>query len=130
MKALYWIIPCFLLVIFSLRGAGLEEIVITSQANEYAVSGNPIVCSIIVTHEKDQKVDEKSFKLGEDPVVVEFIKDVQMSPDSNLIVSIYKFTLGPKLPGTYTLPPVTVVVGGNSYSSLESTYDVQGKVIQ
>jgi hypothetical protein len=101
-----------------------NDIVVTSEAGEYAVAGKPINGSVTVTHEKNQKIDEKSFKLGEDPIPLEFIKEVKISPDSDLIISIYQFTIPPKRPGRYVLPPVTVTVGGKQYTSLESIFDV------
>ncbi len=127
-KAFFLPLICFFLMFLPLKANGLEDVIVSAQANEYAVTGSPIVCSIMVTHESDQKIDERSFKLGKDPIKVEFIKNVQISPDSKLIISIYKFTIDPKMPGSYTLPSVSVNVGGNVYSSYESFYDVQGGV--
>jgi len=102
-----------------------EQIIVSSEANPYAIAGKPIQATITVTHNSGEEVDPKTFTLEGKPIEATFVKQVTFSKHSNLVLSVYHFTLAPKKEGLHFLPPVSVTVGGKAYSSDESTYQVQ-----
>ena len=101
-----------------------QDVEVTSAADQYAVSGTPIQVTVTITHPSTQKVDPGSFKLGKDSIKVEFLKQVKLSDRSDLILSIYNFTIPPEKSGLHYLAPVTVTIGGKEYTSDESTYNI------
>lgn len=101
-----------------------QVVIVTSEADQYAVAGEPIQGTVTITREKSKKIDPNSFKLDGKPLGVEFAKDVTFGESSNLVLSIYHFTIPPQKKGLQTLPPVSVKVDGREYSSNESTYQV------
>lgn len=121
-KRVFILIVCML---FPFNVFSLETNSVSVEADQYAVSGQPIEVSVMVTHERTSKVDLNHFKLGENPLKVRFVKDISLSENSNLIISIYKFTLRPQKKGLYSIPPVTVKIGGKTYASYEASYDVR-----
>lgn len=88
------------------------------------VPNKPINASIMITHDSNEKVDEDSFRLGDKPIQVGFIKSEKISPYSTLEVSIYQFKIDGKPTGIYTLSPVFVKVGGKQYQSLPISVQV------
>lgn len=80
-------------------------------------AGKPITGTIMITHDSNLKVDEKSFQMGKESIQVKAINQVQMSPTSKLVISIYQFELAGKPSGAYDLPPLTVNVGGTVYQA-------------
>ena len=107
-----------------MRSGLIQDVIVESEADQYAVLGEPVKVSITITHKNSLEVDPSSFKLGEDPLKVEFLKEVKLSERSDLIITIYTFTLEPKKKGLNFLPPISVTVAGKEYSSNESTYEV------
>jgi len=64
----------------------------------------PLSGTISITHNKNDTVDLKSFRLEKEPLSVDFVKDVQFDPSQPLILSIYKFQMSGKPQGLYLLP--------------------------
>lgn len=103
-----------------------QEVTITAEVEQKVPAGVPIKGTITVTHDQNAAVDASSFKLGNTPLQADFIKDVKISPRSPLVVSIYKFSMEPHTTGLHVLPEVTVNVGGKTYRSIQSTFEVEG----
>lgn len=102
-----------------------DDVRVTAEINtDSAYENNPLQGTILVTHNQNQLVDTKSFVLNQKPLSVEFIKNVQMQSGNPLIVSIYSFQMPAQPAGLYALPEIAVHVGGNSYRSIMSSYEV------
>lgn len=100
---------------------------VTAQIDAYTTYENqPVVGSISITHDARLEVDASSFKMNSKPFKADLIKDVKMSEQSNIVLSMYQFTLPGQPKGLYVLPEVDVKVGKNVYSSVPSTYEVNG----
>ncbi|MFQ5728974.1 MAG: hypothetical protein ACE5GN_01265, partial [Waddliaceae bacterium] len=102
-----------------------QDVKVTSEIDEDGVIGMPLKGTITVTHDKSSEVEIDSFRLDKDPIEVEFLKEVQLSPDSTLIISIFNFTLEPQAAGLQILPEISVRVGGKEYRSIPRTYTVK-----
>ena len=90
--------------------------------------GWPIKGTLEITHYADQKVDESSAAIEGKPLKISLLRNVQISPDSKLAVSIYQYTLPAQNKGSYLLPPITVKVGGKAYQTFSSSYEVKGPI--
>lgn len=99
-------------------GEGTSEVSSAISDYENITAGKPIRGSIFVTHETKNSVDNNSFRLGEAPLKVSFVQTTQMSSSSDIVVSIYHFELSGMPTGTYTLPSITVKVGGKEVRAL------------
>ena len=77
----------------------------------------PITGTIMITHDANLKVDEGSFRMGKETITVKPVNQVQMSPESKMVITIYSFELPGKKSGAYDLPPITVNVGGTVYQA-------------
>lgn len=120
-----WLGFLFVVLMVPSLAFSLEVVSVTVEPDQYAVAGNPVDVSVMVTHRKGSEVDLDSFKLGDKLLKVEFLKDIQISDQSDLVISIYTFVSEAKeKKGLYTLPPVSVNVGDKEYLSLESSYGV------
>ncbi len=119
-----WICTILLMLMAPSLVFSLEVVSVAVEPDQYAVAGKPVDVSVMVTHRKTSKVDISSFKLDGKSLKVEFLKEIQMSEQSNLVISIYQFTVEAKKKGLYTLKPVSVRVNGIEYTSLESSYGV------
>lgn len=102
-----------------------QDVVVTSEIEEKGKVGMPLTGSITITHNKKDKIDGNSFMLGNEPLEVEYLKEVQVAPNSPLTISIYTFKLVPEEAGLMELPQVKVTVGGRDYSSFSTTYRVE-----
>lgn len=84
----------------------------------------PLKGSISITHDFNDKIDEKSFSLEDKPLPVEFVQQTKLSPSSPLVITFYRFTIEGKPKGLYILPAIKAIVGGQEYQSLPTTYEV------
>lgn len=103
------------------------NIQVNSQINEFEnpVAGKPLQGSILITHDLKNKIDKKSFQLGNQTLDVTFVKTIQM-PASNLVVSIYSFQINALKEGPpKTLPPISVKVDGKRYQAPPLTIKVK-----
>lgn len=89
------------------------------------IANQLLVGTIAITHEKQVEVDLHSFSLEGKPLTVKELQKVPMEGQKTL-VSIYTFSLASKQKGLYVLPPISVNIGGQTYTSLSSTYQVNG----
>jgi hypothetical protein len=87
----------------------------------------PVEGTITITHSKEEKIDATSFKIEDKPLKVSFLKDVNMSASGDTLVSIYSFQLPAQEKGLYVLPAIAVQVGGQTYQTAPSTYEVKSE---
>lgn len=113
-----------LFMLFTLALAA-QEVIVTSEIEGNGKVGMPLKGTITITHDRKAAIDENSFMLGEETLEAEYLKDVQVAPNSPLTISIYSFTLMPDEPGLKVLPEIKVNVGGKEYRSYASTYKVE-----
>lgn len=85
----------------------------------------PIAGTVIVSHSKEEKIDPTQFKLGNEPLKVELIKEEPMTASGDLVLSLYRFKLPPDSTGLHIFPEVTIGIGGKSYKSVPRTYEVK-----
>lgn len=105
-----------------------DPVQVTSSINVYETiqAGQPIIGSIMITHDAGAKIDPNSFRMGEKPIQATFVETTPMSAYSTLQVTIYRFQLEGLPQGTYTLQPIRVRVGGKDYQALPLTVQVAG----
>jgi len=106
-----------------------QDVKVTAEVdpNNAMVENAPLTTTIMITHPNTLKVDPNSFILEKSPLKVEFVRDVRISPASNLLISIYQFVLKGQPKGLHILPPIRVKVGGKQYESIASTYEILDK---
>jgi hypothetical protein len=100
---------------------------VTSEISNYhkAVAGQPIYGLVNITHDENDKIDGKSFRLGTKPLKVELMRSTPISSYAKLVVSSYKFQLEGMPAGVHTLPSIQVSVGGKEYQALPLSVEVQ-----
>lgn len=104
-----------------------SNVYVTADINQYSAYENQVLKgTITVTHDQNDKVDAASLLLDKKPLQVEFIKDVQITSSSPIVISYYNFQIPAQPAGLYVLPEVSVKVGGKQYRSVMSSYAVQG----
>ncbi len=103
-----------------------DNVQVTSEINQYEniVAGMPIKGSVLITHYASAAIDPNSFKLGDEPLSVEFEQNVQMFSYSDLEITIYRFQLPGKKAGIYNLKPIQVKVNGKIYQAPPLTVEV------
>ncbi|MGA8165061.1 MAG: hypothetical protein WB791_08580 [Waddliaceae bacterium] len=106
---------------------GLQDVQVTAGIDQPGIVNQPVKGTITVTHDKNLEIDPQSFQLEGKPLEVEFLKTVQISPDSPLILSLYTFSMEPRPAGLHMLPSVSVTIGGKTYQSISSGYEVKGQ---
>jgi len=120
---------CFYLcwVFFSgLLHAQSDSVSVTAEIDSYqAYENHPIPGLISITHDQKDKVDTNSFRMEDKPLAVDFVKQVKFSPNSSIVLSIYSFQLPAKPAGLYSLPEISVQVGGKKYQSIMSSYQIE-----
>lgn len=105
-------------------GEGTTEL--TSQISDYEniKPNKPIQGSLFVTHASKNAVDQDSFRIGSKPLKTTFVQTTQMSPSSDIVVSIYQFQLEGLPVGTHILPSINVKVGGKEVQALPLNIEV------
>lgn len=114
-----------LLMMIVTTALAAQDVIVTSEVEEKGKVGMPLKGTVTITHDLKEQVDENSFMLGDAPLEVEHLKEVQVAPNSPLTISIYTFTLMPDEAGLHELPQVKVTVGGKDYRSFATTYRVE-----
>lgn len=96
-----------------------DPVQISSEISPYEslAEGKPVTGTIMVTHDANLKIDENSFRMGNEAIKVKLVNQVQLSPSSKLVITIYQFEISGRNSGAYTLPPITVKVGGEEYQA-------------
>ena len=115
----------------TLQGLMLSNPDVQASIDQKTISENqPIQGMISITHEKSDAVDMQSFTMEGKKLEVELDRAVEISPQSSVVVSFFRFSLPGKGAGLYELPEIAVKVGRSVYSSIPSTYEVQKAKIQ
>lgn len=83
--------------------------------------------TITIQHLKSKEIDPKSFNIKGEPLRVQFMRNVEISPKSDLIISFYSFQLPPKESGLHVMPGVNVKIGGRSYTTPAMTFEVKAR---
>jgi hypothetical protein len=96
-----------------------DPVQVNAEVSPYAVlkEDSPITGTIMITHNTNLKVDEGTIRMGDDPLKVQFVKNVTLSSEGSLIISIYDFEMKGMKKGNYELPPISVKVGGKEYQA-------------
>ncbi|MBS0654488.1 MAG: BatD family protein [Verrucomicrobia bacterium] len=126
-----YVVLLFILIATTLQAADLNvnlpaKVSVEIPPNS-ALANQPIPCFITIIRLAWQKVDESSFRLGDEPLKAVFIDNQYPSAvrdSQSLVVSRYRFTLAPTGPGLYTLPTVSVRVGGDLATAVSYSYRV------
>lgn len=101
------------------------DVTVTSEMSDYNLTeGQPLKGTVTVTRDRNNPIDTSSFHIGNKPLTVDYIKDVRISENSPLTISIYNFELPSKPKGLYILDPISVKVGGQLYQSFKVSYQV------
>lgn len=97
----------------------------TVDAYDQLTPGSPIKGSIMITRGSKDKVDAKSFHMGNLPITVEFTESQSFSSYGNsLAIDIYRFQVKGVEAGSHTLPPITVKIDGRTYSAPPLTVQI------
>ena len=119
----------FLSIFFPMNLFALADVSVNASIDPTTLyQGWPIKGTLEITHYANEKIDESSVLLERKTLKISLLRNVKISPESQLMVSIYQFTLPAHNKGSYILQPITVKVGGKSYKTLSSPYTVQGPI--
>lgn len=111
--------------LFSLSALSAQDVKVAVDISQGTIGVNqPVRGTISITHELNSKIDNASFKIGKDPLAVEFIREVKLV--GNNVLSIYRFESKGMPKGLYVLPAISANVGGAVYKSPLTSYEVQG----
>ena len=122
-----WLLFFFIFLPFQLFA--LADVSVSASIDPMTLNqGWPIKGTLEITHYADQKIDEASAATEGKPLKISLLRSVKISPESQITVSIYQFSLPPQNKGTYTLPPISIKVNGKTYQTLSIPYEVQGPV--
>jgi uncharacterized protein (DUF58 family) len=120
-----WILALLTCLSIPFTVIALDANSVSIEANQYVSVGEHIEVSVLVTHKKSLKVDKNSFIMNGKKLDVRFVKEIKVGEASDLVISIYKYTIPPKKQGSYTISPVSVSISGKTYTSYEGSYNVQ-----
>ncbi len=116
--------PLFLFLLFC-SAVYAQDVKVAVDINQGPIGVNqPVRGTISITHESNATIDNASFKLGKDPLSVEFVREVKLV--GNNVLSIYRFESKGMPKGLYVLPAISANVGGTAYKSPMTSYEVQG----
>ncbi len=114
--------------LFAVWGTGeslMPAAEVTASIDPYqTVADQPIPGTVTVTHDNSQTVDEGSFQMGGKPLKVNHVKTVNINPSQTVVLSIYSFQLPGQSAGLYILPTISVKVGGKTYQTIPSSYEI------
>lgn len=117
-----YLFPIMIFFCFQIEGTPLVEATIDTLSSQ---AHYPLEGIITITHQKGEKIDAGTFTIDGKPLEVSLVREVLMSPSSNILVAIYHFELPAKEAGLYLLPSISVKIGDHAYSSIPSSYDVE-----
>lgn len=105
--------------------AQAQEISMTAEIEKgNHIEYQPLKGLIAIMHDKNDKVDEKSFRLQDKPLSVEPLQEVAISPSSPIVISFYRFELQGQTRGLHELPAISAKVGQKTLTSVPTTYEV------
>ena len=94
---------------------------------EDAREGEPLRGTLTITHKGSDLVDETSFTLEGKELSAERVREVELSPESGVLISIYRFQMPSQPVGDHLLPPISVKVGDAVYQSFSERYQVDAR---
>lgn len=96
-----------------------DPVQVTTEISPYEplAQNQPITGTLMITHDSNLKIDDSSFMIGNKSLKTQFQQETKISPTNNLIISIYQFELEGLKIGNHNLPPITVIVGGETYQA-------------
>lgn len=115
----------FFLILFTTIQLFAQPSISVVLPQEGLVSQNPMKLTVLVTHEKAEKVDLDSFQIGNIKAPAKFIEEEKSATDLTRILSQYVLDIPMKDPGVHPLPPVSVIVQGNRIKSGITTIQVR-----
>lgn len=105
-----------------------QEASVSAEVNvDGAFADQPLKGTVTVTHDKSMRIDNTSFRIDKDSLPVKFVREIKISPNDPLVLSIYNFTLPGKSEGLYALPSISVKVEDATVQSTMSSYVVNPK---
>ena len=93
-------------------------------ANDVIIAGQPIVGSILITHNIKSVIDPNSFKIQGKPLNSKFVRTVPMTASGDEVISIYQFQVAGVSSGTHILGNITVTISGIVYTSPQLSVEV------
>ena len=127
-------LACLTLLISVLLPALNWAVKISAEVDEAQLSANHSMEVVVrIHHEKDETVDENSFRMKKQRIDVRLAdtrkpsrEEIRLDPEvtNNTVISIYRFSLPPQPKGLYILPSVSVRVGDQRYRSVATSYEV------
>lgn len=111
-----------LLIVPLVLCADAPKLTVELDQSQYFEANKPVKVSILISHEKGQQIDEKSFTLKGKPLTVERVQEVPLGPKD--LISSFKFELPGSPKGLHLLDEVTVKVGGKVLRSVPMSYEV------
>lgn len=119
-KQIIFIFSFSVLNIFS-RLEGLPTVEV-SLDNLVSFTQDPIQGTLTITHLPAQKIDPKSFLLGNKRIKMNLEKETEVS---ETVISIYRFEIEQKESGIHLLPSISVKINGKTFLSKSLTYQVR-----
>lgn len=102
-----------------------QEVSITAEIEQgNHIEYQPLKGLITIMHDKNDRVDEKSFRLQDKPLPVTPLQEVGISSTSPIVISFYNFELPGQVRGLHELAVISVKVGQKTLTSVPSTYEV------
>lgn len=120
---LFWLLPFFLIFFLPIH-AFVRVQAEADQVDHFEEL--PIPVTIMITHRPSETIESQTFKLGQNPIQVDKVKDVGDPKGNEEILTIYHYDLPGKPKGLHVLPQISVKVGGSIYKSVASTFEVKG----
>lgn len=113
------------LILSSFSWSQPQEVSIQPEIDLYhSFENEPLNGFITITHHKESEIDINSFQMENKPLKVEFVKNVPLSANDPLTLSIYNFQIPGQPAGLYLLPAISVKVGDKVYTSIPTSYEV------
>ncbi|KAF3361949.1 Uncharacterized protein PHSC3_001507 [Chlamydiales bacterium STE3] len=103
-----------------------DDTLVSSEVQWESIYENqPIQGFVTVTHDRQFEVDESSFTLEGKPLKVTLYKELAISSNSPLMLSIYQFEIPGMAKGLQWLPSIKVKIGRKIYQSPAISFEVQ-----
>lgn len=105
--------------------AGQEiKVAVTLEKSQLSL-GEALQGKIVVEHPKGLAIDEKNVTIEGKLLPID--SKVDHDKGGGIVATTMEFTIKAEKPGLQMLPPISVAVGGRSYSSAAATYSVAGQ---
>ncbi|MCB1118622.1 MAG: hypothetical protein KDK65_01540, partial [Chlamydiia bacterium] len=95
-----------LLTLFSMLSAQISSITAEVDGREAIVSVPP-QGTITITHHEQETIDISSFRMGNQPLSVQLLKEMRINPEDPYLITLYRFQLDPYPKGLHMLDSVS-----------------------